>query len=216
LPARLAFDKIKTSYIQGTKMLQIDFSPKKKKIVFVSLILISIIFLSYISIRSFLADIHYQEAKKLSKNIETWREAASEYKKAIFILPGNAEYHDEVGQLYLKLFLLYQKKEHFEKAVFHFKKSCKLNPYNAWAHYHLAWAYWNKKMYKEAEKEAKKALELDPNNATYHWQLAVIYKDAGKLYKAASEYKEVLRIIPHHAKAKRAIKEIERKLGNTR
>jgi len=108
--------------------------------------------------------------------------------------------------------MFYRDDEYFDRAVYHFKKSYQLNPYNAWAHYHLAWLYWNKNMYIEAEKESKRAIQLDPNNATYHWQLAAIYDTTGRLDKAIDEYKEVLRIIPGHGKAKEAIKRVEKKI----
>jgi len=187
-------------------------SSKKQRIILASIILVAIVFLAYIAVQSFWANIHYREAKKLSKNVRTWKQAATEYEKAISISSGNAEYHDEAGQLYSKLSMLYQDNKWFNKAVYHFKKSYQLNPYNAWAHYHLAWTYWNKKMYLEAERESKKAIQLDPNNATYHWQLAAIYEEMGKLEEAVNEYKEVLRIIPGQAKAKEAIKRVEGKI----
>jgi len=185
-----------------------------RRIILSSLIIVVIIFLTYISVKSFWADVDYRRAKKLSLNLISWKKAAVQYEKALSILPGNSEYHDEVGELYSKLSMLYQDKGYFEKAVYHFKKSYQLNPYNAWAHYHLAWCYWNKKMYSEAEKEAKKAVQLDPNNATYRWQLASIYEQMGRLEEAIDEYKEVLRIIPRHAKAKEAIKRAEGKIQN--
>ena len=149
-------------------------------------------------------------------NTKNWKKAAIYYEKALSITPKNAEYHDEAGKLYSRLFMLYQDEEYFEKAVAHFKKSYRQNPYNAWAHYHLAWCYLEKRMYKEAEKEAKQAIRLDPNNATYHWQLAAIYERMGKLEEAKEEYQEVLRIMPGYSKAKRALKKIEKKLQNTK
>lgn len=192
--------------------MQIKLSWKKQRIILVSTILLVIVFLSYISIQSFWADIHYRRAKQLARDVKNWKKAAIEYEKAISISPGNAEYHDEAGQLYSKLSILYQDDELFNKAVFHFKTSYQLNPYNAWAHYHLAWSYWSKKMYPEAVLESKKAVELDPNNATYHWQLAVIYEKMGRLEKAIDEYREVLRIMPGQGKAKEAIKRVKRKI----
>lgn len=188
---------------------------KYKKVIFVTGILIVIVFLSYTSFCSFLADRYYQKAKKLSDNVKNWQKATIYYEKALSITPGNAEYHDEAGKLYSRLFMLYGDEEYFEKkAASHFKKSYRLNPYNAWAHYHLAWCYLGKRMYTQAEKEAKQAIRLDPNNATYHWQLAAIYERMGKLEKAKDEYQEVLRIIPGYSKAKRALKRIEKKLKN--
>ena len=186
---------------------------KKQKIILALVLLAGIAFLSYISVQSFWADVHYRRARKLSRNVREWKQAILEYEKAISISPGNAEYHDEAGQLYLKLFMLYRDDKWFNKSVNHFKKSYQLNPYNAWAHYHLAWCYWTKKMYSEAAQESKKAIQLDPNNATYHWQLAAIYEDAGELREAIDEYKEVLRIIPGHAKAKEAVKRVEGKIN---
>jgi len=192
--------------------LQIKLSPKKRKIILVSILLVAIVFLSYVSIESFWADIYYRRAKQLTKHIKNWKQAAAEYERAISISPRNAEYHDEAGELYSKLSMLYQDNKWFNKAVYHFKKSYQLNPYNAWAHYHLAWCYWIKKMYPRAVLESKKAIELDPNNATYHWQLAVVYEGMGKLKEAIDEYKEVLRIMPGQGKAREAIKRIKRKM----
>jgi len=192
--------------------LQVGLSSKKKKILFASIIIIVIVFLTYISIQSFWADIHYRRAQRLSRSIKTWKQAAKEYEKAISISPGNSEYHDEAGKIYSRLAMLYQDDDYFNKAVYHFKKSYQLNPYNAWAHYHLAWCYWNKKMYPEAAEEAKQAMRIDPNNATYHWQLASIYEQMGKLKEAVFEYSEVLRILPGHSKAKEAVKRVEEKI----
>ncbi len=182
---------------------------KRKKIILASMLLVAIVFISYISIQSFWADIHYRQAKELAKNLKNWLQAATEYEKAISISPANAEYYDEAGQLYSKIFLLYQDDEWFEKTVSSFQESYRLNPYNAWAHYHLAWTYWNKKMYSEAEGESKKAIVLDPNNATYHWQLAGVYEAMGRAEEAIAEYEEVLRIKPGHTKAKQAVKRVE-------
>jgi len=173
--------------------LQVGLSSKKKKILFASIIIIVIVFLTYISIQSFWADIHYRRAQRLSRSIKAWKQAAKEYEKAISISPGNSEYHDEAGKIYSRLAILYQDDDYFNKAVYHFKKSYQLNPYNAWAHYHLAWCYWNKKMYPD-------------------WQLASIYEQMGKLKEAAFEYSEVLRILPGHSKAKEAVKRVEEKI----
>jgi len=191
--------------------LQIKLSPHKRRIILASLLLVVIIFLGYLSLQSFLADVHYRKAKELSRNIE-WKQAVAEYEKAISISPGNAEYHDEVGQIYSKLFALYQDDEWFDKAVYHFKESYRLNSYNAWAHYHLAWAYWSKTIYPAAAEESKMAIQLDPNNATYHWQLAAIYEKMGRLENALDEYEEVLRVMPNYAEAKEAIKKVEREI----
>lgn len=192
--------------------MQIRLSPKKKKLILTSVLAVVIVFLTYISVQSFWADIHYRQAKKLSKNIKTWKQAATEYEKAISISSGNAEYHDEAGELYSKLAMLYQNDKYFNKAIHHFKKSYQLNPYNAWAHYHLAWLYWTSKMFTEAKKEAKEAVQLDPNNATYHWQLAAVYEQMKRFEEAKGEYKEVLRILPGHSKAKEAIGRVEGKI----
>jgi len=192
--------------------LQVRFSFRKKRLILASVILLVIVFLGYISISSFWADIHYRRAKQLAKHVKNWKHAVAEYERAISILPRNADYYDETGQLYAKLSMLYGKDEYFDKALYHFKKSYQLNPYNAWAHYHLAWSYWNKRMYLEAEEESKKAVQLDPNNATYHWQLAAVYEEMGRLEKAKDEYKEVLRILPGYGKAKEALKRVEGKI----
>ncbi len=192
--------------------MQAKLSSKKQRIILASILIVVVVFLSYISVQSFWADIHYQEAKKLAKHTKGWKQATAKYEKAISISPGNAEYHDEAGEIYSKLSMLYRDDKWFNEAVYHFKKSYQLNPYNAWAHYHLAWCYWSKKMYPEAALESKKAIKLDPNNATYHWQLAAIYEEMSKLEKAIGEYKEVLRIIPGHSKAKEAIKRAKGKI----
>lgn len=192
--------------------MKINLSSNYRRIILSSLIIAAIVFLTYVSVRSFWADMYYRRAKKFSLNLASWKKAAVQYEKAISILPGNATYHEEAGRLYSKLFMLYQNEDYFKKAVYHFRKSFQLNPYNAWSHYYLAWTYWNREMYTEAEKEAKKAIQLDPNNATYHWQLASIYERMGKLEQAIDEYKKVLRILPGYSKAKEMIKKIEEKL----
>ena len=191
--------------------MQIKLSYRKQKIILISVLIIVIVFLSYVSIQSFWADIYYRKAEQLAKHVKSWKKAAIEYEKAISISPKNAEYQDKAGELYSKLAVLYRDDRYFNKAIYHFKKSYQLNPYNAWAHYHLAWCYWNKKMYQQAALESKKAIELDPNNATYHWQMAVIYEKMGKLSKAINEYKQVIRIIPGHTKARQAIKKLKEK-----
>lgn len=126
---------------------------KRKKIIVTSVLLVAIVFITYISIQSFWADIHYRQAKELAKNVKNWLEAATEYEKAISISPANPEYHDEAGQLYSKISLLYQDDQWFSKTVSSFQESYRLDPSNAWAHYHLAWTYWIKKMYPGAEGE---------------------------------------------------------------
>ena len=192
--------------------MQIPMPQRVKKTIIISLILVAIAFLSYMSIQSFWSDVHYRRAKKLAANVKDWKQAAIEYDKALSVSPKNAEYHDEAGELYSKLAVIYQDDEWFNKALYHFKKSYQLNPYNAWAHYHLAWCYWNRKMYVEASEESKEAIGLDPNNATYHWQLAAIYEQMPSLEEALDEYNEVLRIMPHHSKAKEAVTRVEEKI----
>ncbi|NQS90009.1 tetratricopeptide repeat protein, partial [Patescibacteria group bacterium] len=122
---------------------------KVKKAVSIVILSLTLGFLTYISVQSFWADIHYQRAQRLAQEIN-WQEAALELEKAISISPGNADYHRGIGQIYSDLSRIYGKEEWFNKTITHFQKAYQLNPYDAWAHYYLAWAYSNKKMFEQA------------------------------------------------------------------
>ena len=109
--------KIK-SYNVGT----IDLSDLigKQKIILISVLIIVIVFLSYVSIQSFWADIYYRRAEQLAKYVKSWKKAAIEYEKAISISPKNAEYQDKAGELYSKLAVLYRDDRYFNKAIYHY------------------------------------------------------------------------------------------------
>ncbi len=58
------------------------------------MLLVAIVFISYISVQSFWAGIHYRQVKELAKNVKNWKGAATEYEKPISISPTNAEYEE--------------------------------------------------------------------------------------------------------------------------
>ncbi len=100
----------------------------------------------------------YAGAKKYPESIEA-------YQKAIAIAPNKGEYHNNLGQDYLKT-------NQIDQAIAEYNKAAEIDPTNAGTYYfNLGAVLTNKGKLDEANAAFDKALVADPNKAdAYYWK----------------------------------------------
>ncbi len=103
------------------------------------------------------ADPYFDSGERLQK-AHRYKEASSEYEKAVRIDDTYAEAHSNLGYTYRKQGL-------FDKAVKSYKKAIELNPKLAEAHEYLGEAYAEMGKFEEAENELKILRELGSDEA---------------------------------------------------
>jgi tetratricopeptide (TPR) repeat protein len=100
----------------------------------------------------------------------------------------NADYHNDLGDAYMK-------KEDITQAELCFKKAVRLNPYYTLAHVNLGTVYWKQNRYKDAMDELFLVRNLDGSYPRLQYQLT-------RLAKAAkSEFKEWVEREPDNGEA---------------
>jgi serine/threonine-protein kinase len=106
-----------------------------------------------------------------------WKEAASEFEKAIELSPNYPSAHDGYG-FYLKAV------GRFDEAIEKGKQVQQLDPLSPFAHVSLGYAYYFARDYEKAIEECNKALELDKYSTSAYRNLGLAYLQQGKLDSA--------------------------------
>jgi tetratricopeptide (TPR) repeat protein len=96
---------------------------------------------------------------------QKYPEAIDAYQKAIAIAPNKGEYHNNLGQAYLK-------SNQIDQAIAEYNKAAELDPTNAGTYYfNLGAVLTNKNKLDEANAAFDKAIAADPNKAdAYYWK----------------------------------------------
>ena len=87
---------------------------------------------------------------------ERYEEAIEQFKKALFLKPGDAKIHYNLG-------LTYDTLGHLDEALEKYRKAVQLDPMNADAHNNMGIIYYNNGLYEKAIAQFNKALKIDPN-----------------------------------------------------
>ncbi|MDH7500279.1 MAG: tetratricopeptide repeat protein [candidate division NC10 bacterium] len=116
-----------------------------------------------------------------------YKQAISEFRKAVEMNPSESDYHLGMGTAY-------SLDGQDEEAIQWLKKAIKLNPDNSEAHNNLGLIYLKKQRWSEAISEFKAALANPEYGRAYsaHVNLAEAYRGEGNLDSSLQEYKKAL------------------------
>ncbi len=114
--------------------------------------------------------------------------------KAIEILPTNAQFHTNRGEMCRIL-------KRLDEAIHHGEQAVRLDPAHATAHSNLGIAYYDKKDYERAAACQHKALELSPSLVQALNNLGSIQRDLKDKEGAITYYRKVLEIAPDYLEA---------------
>jgi mono/diheme cytochrome c family protein len=131
-------------------------------------------------------------------NAETERKMTREdvigYETMLRATPDDAELHDDVALLYLKL-------GNADRATEHFRVSLALKPDAATAHFNYATALTVSGRVDEAIAAYQRALDLDPNHSGAHNNLGSVLSALSNQIEALHHFREALRVDPGNAQA---------------
>ncbi len=166
----------------------------------------------------------YKAAKRLSKSekMEDWEKAIEKYDEIIKMKVNAREYQ---ALLYRKLGKRHLEMEHWNDALYNFKKAAEILPNEGILHYYIGICYSqlsrsvidnNKKieLIKLAEKEYKLSLKLTPDLIDPLYGLGIIYFYIWNDYKKGIEYMaEVLKKDPRNIDAHFALARFYYEIG---
>jgi hypothetical protein len=131
-------------------------------------------------------------------NTETERKMALEdvtgYETMLRVTPDDAELHDDVALLYLRL-------EKPDRAAAHFRASVMLKPRAAAAHFNYATALSVAGQVDDAIGEYERALEIEPTHGRAHNNLGSVLAALGKHVEALRHLGEAVRLEPENVQA---------------
>jgi len=154
----------------------------------------------------------FKEAIKLSKSkkMEDWEKAIEKYNE---VIEYKVMAKDNQALIYRKLGKRHFELEHYNDALYYYKKAAEILPNVAPIHYFIGVCYSQlslsatnedvkMELIKKAETEFKITLKLDPNFADAYYNLGIINFYAYNNYRKGIELMaEVLRINPQHIDA---------------
>lgn len=114
-----------------------------------------------------------------------------EYRKAVKLVPLNAEYHKELADYY-------RKEEKQDRTISIYEKIIKLHPQEADYHDQLGHIYYRLKDTVNALKEFKLAVKHNPYNPFFHFALGSYYFDRWEFKKAKLKYQKAVDIEPYY------------------
>ncbi len=121
-------------------------------------------------------------------------DAVTAYKKAVALLPSNAQAYFDLGGCYIEL-------KQYDDAIAALQKALALDAGIAGANMQLGFAYFQTKKYDEAEKYIKKELDAHPNDIGGLGNLGTMYLRSGQQAKALEVFKKVRDLAPNSAGA---------------
>ena len=119
-------------------------------------------------------------------------EAAEDYRRALRVEPGNAEAHNNLGNILRDL------GRHAESAESH-GRAVVIKPGFLEAYFNLGLSFSAMGSYAKAESAFRKVLEIRPDIADAHNYLGNLYKAQGRLDEAISSYRRALQMSPDFA-----------------
>ena len=122
-------------------------------------------------------------------------EALKSIQKAIEINQADAEAHNNMGLIYMRLKKTNEALESFEKAI-------ELKPDYAEVHFNKTVLLRNLDRLIEAEKSCRMAIKFKPNFSEAHSNLGIILHTLNKLDEAERHYKKAIEINPNYDSAK--------------
>ena len=146
------------------------------------------------------AAVHVEAAQKFA-NAGDWKNAETEFRRAIDLQSRDPELHASLG-----LALTNQKK--LVEAEAAFRQAVLIEPKNPQWHTILGVNLSSQRKYDDAEKELIQAVKLEPANALWHANLGLLYQNQEKWSGAQSEFEEAVRLDPKNAEYQKYISEV--------
>lgn len=107
--------------------------------------------------------------------------AESLFRKAIDLEPQNADFHFELGNLYIE-------QNHLQGARMELQQVVMISPEYLAAHYNLGLVYRELGMMGEARNQFRRVLELDPLNVKAQLQIGYVYQEEGFFEEARQAF----------------------------
>lgn len=135
-----------------------------------------------------------------------WREAESEYRKALKSEPGQTKSHGKLGYALLR-------QEKWKEAESEIKIALADDPQNPYLHTNLGYALHRQQKFNEAEKEYKEAVKINPEEAILHGNLGAFLSQQQRLMEAEVEFKNALSLDPYNRSWKTAVESLIKEQG---
>jgi len=126
------------------------------------------------------------------------QEAATAYREAAKLAPGDVEPHLAAG-------IFFEKQNRFADAEREYQQVVELDPKSAEGMAGLVNVYTKTQRLPEVEKMLRRYLELNPQNQTAHLQLGRVLAARGNPADARAEYETVLKVDPNDLQAQREL-----------
>jgi len=182
--------------------------------------LIIALFLSYLSVIQFRADMHFKLGKTWA-DARRFDAAVREYETSIKISPYEGGTWTHYGIAVLNLAQFTQDRQYIDRSIAIFNTANKVDPYNADNFYIAGRAYYilvpadSSYLNKIIESE-KQAIKIDPLYAETYQIIGNIYEKKGMLKDAAQMYERAVEINPQVAEAVAGLSSVYIKLGESK
>lgn len=169
-----------------------------------------VFFSSLVTARQLFAEFHFQEGKRLEQGF-SWKEALTEYEKAVRLSPFFAGYRESLGYLYEQRAKIVldpnQRKSLRQKAIRAYQEAGHLDPYRAVTHYLLASLYEEEGEVLRAQAEFLRAISLAPKNALFDSEYGYFAFRHSFVEEGIEAFERVKRL-PFYGEAKTDLDEI--------
>jgi tetratricopeptide (TPR) repeat protein len=138
-------------------------------------------------------------------------EAQARLQRAIEWTPGNADLHQMLGQVYVRMAIFRPLRQvYLDRALAAYGQSARLNPHDAYTQVLTGWAHLHLGDAAAAESAFRHARANDPNNPFVHYSLGTALLWQRKLDAARAEFEIARRYYPEAPEVLTAFEEIER------
>jgi len=138
--------------------------------------------------------VRYQTAWALRSEID---EASPAGREMLWALTYNADFPS--GQMQLGAYALARTNQ--IKALVHYQKAVKWDPYSAPLRHELAIVLSMQGRMREAVAEMQAACRLNPGNGEYRFKLGLAWNELGEIEETIKALTEAVRLMPEHARA---------------